>query len=210
VWLISEPFGGSQGSIWFLRELEKNSQLIRAPLKELSQRDAWLIVRLALDSEHYMLEELRDHRDANTTDERTQTGFVHLMCDYLIWQAYFHAKLMQSRIINARHRRQDSVAQLLRAWYDKNIRGISNVKQQAFEFRAANLPRREVAERILQVRRGTIIPLMATAVVLIVYLCIQPLTYGALAPQYARTLSASHMYSHPLQSWLILHLAFGF
>jgi hypothetical protein len=67
--------------------------------------------------------------------------------------------------------------------------GINTVHKGVVLLRTANLVRKGTAERIHQVKLGTIIPILTTAGALLTYICLQPLAYGLFDPWYARTIA---------------------
>lgn len=81
---VGGHFGGTQGSLWFLNALERQSALINEPLNSIEGREAANLVILAAASSHYMLEELRKHQQLSTRNELRETIFIHFLCDYLI------------------------------------------------------------------------------------------------------------------------------
>jgi hypothetical protein len=56
------------------------------------------------------------------------------------------------------------------------------------KLRIANLVHKATADRIRQVRLGSIFPIFATASALLAYVCLPPLVYGSFAPIYGEAL----------------------
>ena len=198
------PFSGSQGSTGFIKNFATIRHLIQDPLKVVNIRDARAIMNFAVASVHYMTEELRNHQEETVRNERQETVFIHFMCDYLIWLNYFHSKLLICRIATAR-RRID--IKKLQPYFTKIGEGIQGVHKGAVTLRTANLVRMGIAERIHQVRLGTIFPILTTAAALLIYICLQPLAYGQFDPWYARTVAGA---AYVLAATSIgMNLAFG-
>lgn len=183
---VSGSSQGTQGSTWFLEDFTKRKQLFQLPSKPVGIRDAQVIVHSAVSSVHYMLDELRRHQEKEARNERKETIFFHLMCDYLIWMDYFHLKLLKCRVAAVRRR---VTQEQIQPYWATRTSGIERVHKGVVTLRTGNLVRKGTAERIYQLKIGTIIPILTTAGTLLAYLCLQPLAYGMFDLWYARTVA---------------------
>ncbi len=177
---------GSQGSYWFLEDFVKTQKLLTPPIRRINIHDAQRIIYHAIDSTHYMTEELQAHEGAMVRDERRDTMFIHYMCDYIIWMDFFHNKLMECRVAFVRRR---IAIEKLQPYFEKTMGGYQAAHEGVINLRTANLVRMVTAERIHQVKLGTIIPILTTAGALLTYICLQPLAYGLFDHWYARTVA---------------------
>jgi hypothetical protein len=195
---------GTQGSVWFLDSLEKNRRLADTPMyTDLERDEARAITFLALNSVHYMTEELRLREEALSRDEWRDTGFIHLMCDYLSWLDYFHMKFLRVRAQMVRPRfSQVKLAE----GYAKAIQEIVASRDRLLKVRSESLGRRATAERMRQVRLGAVFPILATAGSLLLYICLQPLSYNANASLDELLVATAYALG---SSTIAVNLAFG-
>jgi hypothetical protein len=181
----------TQGSIWFLKELKKYESLLRGPFGNLTYQQAIGLVLMAQRSFHYMSDEFRSHQEELSWEEYRKLRFIGIFADYLVWLNYFEAKFLLLRFAS------------ISAWLEGRGRSVSNnalserfkiygeVKAKLLELRETIIPRKAIAEKVVQVRIGSLIPIILTALTLFTYAVLQPMTLGTGDPLYARYVAAA-------------------
>lgn len=177
--------GGTQGSIWFLEDfIRMRHKFIDIP-PSLIAADAISVVYLAHNSIHYMTEELRRHHDELTQDERHLTIFINHITKYLIWMTYFHIKFLECRFIRAS--RSHSLERITKN-VETRVIGMIKFRDDVMKLRNANIPRRAIAERVHQIKLGTLLPVSGTSAAILSYVCLVPIAYGLYDFRYAQIL----------------------
>jgi hypothetical protein len=128
---------GTQGSISFLKDLEKQSPNNYEKLPDsLPPSKAEKIVGLALYSSHYMWEELREHSEELNWEPYRLSQFQLAFVDYSIWLANLIAKLQIMRMANANARFPGISARFSEKTNNNwSLETLIKSKQKAFEIR---------------------------------------------------------------------------
>ncbi|MDP9057021.1 MAG: hypothetical protein M3N34_06815 [Pseudomonadota bacterium] len=172
--LVGGTYGGTNGSLWFLKSLKKQGYPnINKPM---TRDKARAIVKLAHQSLHYMREEFSNHRDSTVFNEVRETEFIRIFCEYMVWLGFFHNKVLLTRWKALRERNPKIEARSITATVEKFMQGV-NVTKDALEVIAAtNFPRRFIAFRVMQLRRGIILPIIGTMLSTLICLSLKPLS----------------------------------
>jgi hypothetical protein len=192
--LINKHGSGTQGSVWFLENLKTFDNFLRSPLTTASYKEAIGLILMAKRSAHYMFDEFRKHQEELGWEEYRKLRFLASFVEYLIWLNYFQGKFMELRFA------------VVGSWLEKRGRGIKStafesryapvieLKDKLFALRETIIPRRAIAEKVIQIRFGSFLPIVLTAMALFGYAVVQPtvLTFGI--PEYTK-ISASLVYS---------------
>jgi hypothetical protein len=156
--------------------LEEFEKLGKPKIEQsLTREEAWSWVWLAYNSLHYMREEFGAHRDSSDIDEARETEFIDVFCEYLKWLGFFHAKVLISRWRVLIELYPKVRAKQFPASAEQILKNIDATKAQLKPIAAANLPRRATAARMVQVRRGIIIPIVFTATSTLTCLSLKPM-----------------------------------
>jgi hypothetical protein len=178
--------GGSLGAKSFLEELKKSEGVLEAPLSNLDYTLSIRLILLAEQSFHYMNDEFRAHKEELSWEEYRKLRFLGIFVEYLIWFNYFEAKFLVLRISNLitwlqlRGRTFDGDA------LNRRFQNFGKVRSEIFDLRDTIIPRRAIAEKIIQIRLGSLAPIILTALSLFGYAVVQPMTLVLGIDSYAR------------------------
>jgi hypothetical protein len=107
---------GTNGSRWYLESLaqiENSKELGMAQLSPvtISRRAAGRIVNLAIDSNHYMSEELEEHASEENWEPHSLARFVCYFLEHAKWMGFLWVKLQMLRLARAQRRRSAEIPQ---------------------------------------------------------------------------------------------------
>jgi hypothetical protein len=171
--LVGGRNGGTNGSLWFLEQLKKSG---RPKIDEqITREKAITWVKLAHYSLHYMREELSDHRMATDLNEARETEFIQIFCEYMKWLGFFHNKVLLARWQTLRDRYPKIEFRSVPATVDKFVQGVNSTKDALEAIAASNLPRRSTASRVMQLRKGIVLPILGTTFATLICLSLKPL-----------------------------------
>jgi hypothetical protein len=138
-----------------------------------------------------MLEEFRAHQEDAAWEEFREINFLELLLSYLIWINFFHGKFLLARgrrvalWLTNRGRSLDTFKP-----FERDFEAIAQMRSELFKIREVVIPRRGVAERLSRIRLGSIIPIILTAISLVSYAILQPLSFGNVSPDVARPVAS--------------------
>lgn len=183
--LVGNGTSGSQGSIWFVDRLKSYEKKINATPATLDRREAFGIIMMAEASPHYMFEEFRAYQEDQGWEEYRKLRFIDNFIEYLIWLNYFQAKFLKLRFSNIQPWLERNKRKCQFSEFEKRSNEIGDLKAKLFELRETIVPRRAIAERIIQIRLGSFVPIILTALALFGYTIFQPVLLSLGQPLYS-------------------------
>jgi len=148
------------------------------------------LILMAQYSSHYMLDEFRSHQEEQGWEEYRKLRFIGLFVEYLIWLNYFQGKFLRMRFANAYAWLERNGRKAKFSTFERQMNEIGDLKTKLFELRETTIPRRAIGEKIIQIRLGSLIPIILTALALFGYAVFQPIALATATPLYSNVAAA--------------------
>lgn len=131
------PNNCTQGSTSFINDLDTLNIKEDSPLPfEETKENAKKIITMAIRSQHYMEEEIRDHTENENWEPYQQSKFQFATTDYLLWLIYFINKLYLLRLSHLETKYPEILSKLSKESLEKfDIKPINNLKTEIFSAR---------------------------------------------------------------------------
>lgn len=191
--LISHK-AGSRGSKGFIKRFEAFINDFQSLKKggtpdQMRSSDASILVKMALNSEHYMYEELNEYAEEVSWDPYEVTYFEVIVNEYFIWLSYllFHIGRLRFAILESRV--PGLLARISDATKEKHsAKSLIETKEIAFELRKEAISAFGVNKRYKDIRAGAIPGVGSGVLALLVIVLFWPLSSTLTEPLHIKLL----------------------
>lgn len=188
---------GSQGSKAFIKRFEaiiSDFQSLKKGITPDQMRlsDASNLVKMALNSKHYMYEELNEYAEEVSWDPYDVTYFEVIINEYFIWLIYLLLHIKRLRFAIVESRAPGILERLSEATKEKhNDNSLVEAKETAFELRKEAISAFGVNKRYKDIRVGAIPGVGSGVLALLVIVLFWPLSSATTDPQSIKLLFGS-------------------
>ncbi len=153
---------GSNGSIWFIEAYEKLIKKFPS-LKDgetpdkMELADAITLTNVAIDSEHYMFEELAKYSEEINWDPYELTYFEVLINEYMLWLNYLIMHVQLFRIISVEKKYQGISSRFTDTTKENiGLKNLSSLKQKIFLHRKQAINAFGINNRYKEIKKASI------------------------------------------------------
>ncbi|SBT19352.1 hypothetical protein MGA5115_03514 [Marinomonas gallaica] len=185
---------GSQGSKVFIKRFEafvSDFQSLKKGITpdQMKSSDASMLVRMALNSEHYMYEELNEYAEEVSWDPYEVTYFEVIVNEYFIWLTYLLLHVGHLRFAILESRAPGLLTRISDATKEKyNVSSLMETKKTAFELRKEAISAFGVNKRYKEIRVGAIPGVGSGVITLLVIVLFWPLSSALTEPLHIKFL----------------------
>lgn len=168
---------GTQGSINFINELDNLSLKENSPIPlNADIESAKSIINMAINSQHYIQEEIRCHSENQNWDPYLQSRFQFETTEYMLWLIYLTCKLIYLRLATLEAENPEMRSKLSEKSLEKfNIDSINDLKKEIFEIRKKTTVVYGKSSYFSELKKASIPGIGLSSIVLLIVLFAWPL-----------------------------------